>query len=409
MILNVTVENYKGIKNKVNLSSIASNKIKRASNVFSNLDSKNKALKSIAIIGANAAGKSSFLDAIETIQDFLWFPFRKNITKEDSYRDYIKSLSSDELKDFLVRFDTIELGIQHNTRKNDDTSICIDIYVPKRENNISGFYTYQLIYDKHYQKFGVKNEVLSFRKSYDSKRVKLLLNEKSIIESEASVTTIYKNNSSFVKNENINYIESFVNEMLYHTIFSKRLNEYSLINLAESDINLFNKLCNIADDKIKNVTIDYSDNSKVLKFWNSDNSFLYLDGLSDGTIKILGLGCDIINSLEKNDTLLFDEIDNGLHFSLSRFLIELNNTYDDNFSQIIFTTHSPLLATYLDTDQVYYIENINGLTVLNNIAYAIKTNVISKDRNFTKAYVDGLIINNPNIDKLFDFKKLLKK
>ena len=408
MILNVTVENYKGIKNKVNLSSIASNKIKRLSNVYSNLDTKNKALKSIAIIGANASGKSSFLDAIETIQDFLWFPFRKNITKEESYHDYIKSLSAEELKDFLIKFDTIELGIQHNTRKNDDTNLCIELYVPQRENNISGIYTYKLIYDKYYQKYGVKKESLSFRKTYDSKREKLLLNENYIMESEASVSTIYKNNSSFKKNENINYIESFVNEMLYHTTFSKRLNELSLIELAESNRELFNQLCNIADNKIKKVTIDYDDNSKILKFWNSDNSFLYLDELSNGTIKILALGCDIIDSLKENNTLLFDEIDNGMHFSLSRFLIELNNTYGSNFSQIIFSTHSPLLASYLDNDQVYYIENINGSTTLNNIAYAIKTNIISKDQNFTKAYIEGLIINNPDINKLLDFKNFLK-
>ena len=409
MILSVTVENFKGIKNEVRLSAIASNKIKRSSNVCSNLDDKNKALKSIAIIGANAAGKSSFLDAIETVQDFLWFPFRRNITKEDSYRNYIDSLSPEDLRDFLIRFDTPELGNQHNTKKNSYTNIIIEIYVPQRENNISGFYTYQLIYDQYYQKCGVKKEVLSFRKSYDSKRLKLLLNENDIIESEAAVSVVYKNNSSFVKNENINYIESFVDEMLFYTTFSKRLSESSLIDFAEENIKLFCKLCSIADNKIKKVTIDYDDNnSKILKFWNSTKSYLYLNDLSDGTVKILGLGCDIINSLENSETLLFDEIDNGLHFSLSRFLIELNNTFKNNFSQIIFTTHSPVLASYLDNDQVYFIETNSESTSLNSIAYAINNKIISKDQKFLRAYIDGLIINNPNTEELVNFKNMIK-
>lgn len=411
MILNITIDNFKGIKNPVSLSCIASNKIKRSSNVYTVLDKKNKALKNIAIVGANGAGKTSILDAVETVQDFLLFPYRKTFKKDESYKEYINSLSTEELKNFLLSFDTIELGKQHNTRSNKFTNITIDVFIPKRKKCISGFYTYQLIYDQYYKKYGVKKEVLMYRKTFDSKRIKLLLDENDIIESEAAVSVIYKNNSSFVKNENIEYIESFVNEILYHTNFSRRLNEITLIETAEKNLEIFTSLCNVADAKIKKVTIDYSadENEKILKFWNSENTYLLLEELSNGTRKTLAIGCDIINSLNDNDTLLLDEMDNGMHFALSRFLIELNNTYENNYSQIIFTTHSPLLAFYLDNDQVYYIETKNNKISLNNIAGAINSNVISKDQNLLKAFMDGLIISNPSNDKLFDFFNLLKK
>ena len=82
-----------------------------------------KILKNICLTGSNTSGKTSILNAIETIQDFLLFPYRKKITDEKNYTDFIKSMSPEELKNFLIKFNTLQLGEQNNLRQDEKTTI----------------------------------------------------------------------------------------------------------------------------------------------------------------------------------------------------------------------------------------------------------------------------------------------
>lgn len=411
MLLSLKIDNYKGVKREINISSIASNKIKRSNNDTSKIADNVKLLKNICLIGSNASGKTSILSAIETLQAFLMFPYRKKITNEKDYADFIENMSPEELKKFLIRFNTLELGEQNNLRKNEKTTIEIELYIPKRKNNIPGIYKYTLIYKDDYSKNGVLMEKLEYKKNINSKS-KIIGLGNNIIESEISTAILYENNDS--KNneisEFVDYFKTFFDEMIDYTSCIDKKAGANLFDVIKKNKEQFLSLTNIADEKIINITIDENNDKPQILFWNSNNTYLTFSQLSSGTKKVIILGSILLESLENNSLILIDEIELSLHPSLATFLINLNVSKDCNhFSQLIFTTHSPFVAFSLSNDQLYYINNKDEQYNVSNINSAIKNGIITKDKSPQKAWLEDLLIKNPDINKINNFLKTNKE
>ena len=184
MLLNIKIDNYKGVSNNINISCIASNKIKHSNNDISKISEKTKILKNICIIGSNASGKTSILNAIETVQDFLLFPHRKSISNNKDFDSFIKRMTPEELKKFSIDINTLKLGEQNNLRSKDKSTIVLELFIPKRKNNISGIYTYTLMYKSNYKESGVLLEKLEYKKNFDSKKNEVICLANNIIESE---------------------------------------------------------------------------------------------------------------------------------------------------------------------------------------------------------------------------------
>ena len=126
--------------------------------------------------------------------------------------------------------------------------------------------------------------------------------------------------------------------------------------------------------------------------------------LSSGTKKTIIIGSIILDSVKNNNLLLIDEIELSLHPSLASFLLSLNLVKDCNhFSQLIFTTHSPFIAFSMSNDQLYYISNKNNEYKIQNICSAINSGIITKDKNPQKAWVEDLLIKNPDANKIKNF------
>jgi len=411
MLLSLKIDNYKGVKREINISSIASNKIKRSNNDTSKIADNVKLLKNICLIGSNASGKTSILSAIETLQAFLMFPYRKKITNEKDYADFIENMSPEELKRFLIKFNTLELGEQNNLRKNEKTTIEIELYIPKRKNNIPGIYKYTLLYKDDYSKNGVLMEKLEYKKSINSKS-KIIGLGNNIIESEISTAILYENNDS--KNNEISifvdYFKTFFDEMIDYTSCIDKKAGANLFDIIKKNKEQFLSLTNIADEKIINITIDENNDKPQILFWNSNNTYLTFSQLSSGTKKVIILGSILLESLENNSLVLIDEIELSLHPSLATFLINLNVSKDCNhFSQLIFTTHSPFVAFSLSNDQLYYINNKDEQYNVSNINSAIKNGIITKDKSPQKAWLEDLLIKNPDINKINNFLKINKE
>ena len=114
MIISFKVNNFKGIEDEAIISTIASNKIKRSKNNCSNINDKIKLLKKICLIGCNGSGKTSFLLALQTLQEFISFPFRKKIDINDTeYSTVIQSMDENQLKSYLLKLNTLKLGEQN--------------------------------------------------------------------------------------------------------------------------------------------------------------------------------------------------------------------------------------------------------------------------------------------------------
>lgn len=100
-----------------------------------------------------------------------------------------------------------------------------------------------------------------------------------------------------------------------------------------------------ADKNINN--FDFDPSSKTINVWtvHSKSLPLPLNKLSFGTIKLLHLLSDSVDLFKNGGVMLVDEIENGLHLSIIKLLVEIYATKEINekTAQLIFTTHNPLI------------------------------------------------------------------
>ena len=124
---------------------------------------------------------------------------------------------------------------------------------------------------------------------------------------------------------------------------------------------------------------------------NANTYSLPFDHESDGTRLLFAYGPIILNALEKGRTIVVDELDNSLHPSLTRYLVELFNDPDvnRNHAQLIFNSHdiSLLKLDLFRRDQIYFVEkdNESGVTDL----YSLADYSPRKSENIQKGYLQG--------------------
>lgn len=122
---------------------------------------------------------------------------------------------------------------------------------------------------------------------------------------------------------------------------------------------------------------------------------------SDGTRRILNQFDTIIGSL-LGETVILDEIDNGIHDVLMKNIIM--SIKDEITGQLIITTHNTLLLEILPKENIYILStDYNGNKTINSIKeYGIK---IQKNNNARDLYFKGLFGGIPTTDYI-DFEEI---
>lgn len=118
---------------------------------------------------------------------------------------------------------------------------------------------------------------------------------------------------------------------------------------------------------------------------------LPFDSESDGTKLLFAYGPIIMEALEKGRTMVVDELDNSLHPSLAKYLIELFNDADvnRNGAQLIFNSHdvSLLDLELFRRDQIYFVEKDYDTGVTD--VYSLADFSPRKSENIQKGYLQG--------------------
>ena len=122
---------------------------------------------------------------------------------------------------------------------------------------------------------------------------------------------------------------------------------------------------------------------------------------SDGTRRILNQFDTIIGSL-LGETVILDEIDNGIHDVLMKNIIM--SIKDEITGQLIITTHNTLLLEVLPKENIYILStDRNGNKMINSIKeYGIK---IQKNNNARDLYFKGVFGGIPTTDYI-DFEEI---
>ena len=124
---------------------------------------------------------------------------------------------------------------------------------------------------------------------------------------------------------------------------------------------------------------------------NPKKFFLNLDVESLGTKQLFWLSPILKEVFEKGKTMVIDELDRSLHPFLVQFLVELFHTpeVNKNNAQLIFTTHDTTLLS-LNTfrrDQIYFVEK-DPHTAATEL-YSLDEFSVRKNENIEKGYLLG--------------------
>lgn len=123
---------------------------------------------------------------------------------------------------------------------------------------------------------------------------------------------------------------------------------------------------------------------------------------SEGTGKLLGVGSLILDALADGRTIIIDEFDARFHPNLTLKIVQLfnNSETNPNHAQLIFITHdaSLLKRARLRRDQICFVSKDRyGISSLTNL---IEYKGVRKDASYDKEYLNGTYAAVPYLDKI---------
>ncbi len=425
MILQFSVTNFRSIKEKVTLDFRPSSKFS-SGDLNENIIEENsdnlklQALKSMVIYGANASGKSNLLRALRALE-------------------YLVEYSSDFRLDQPIHF--YKPFSLCSKSKTEPTEFEIDFAAKNKTR-----YVYKIAFDKVKV---IREELYYYPDSPKSRKTLLFLRDENI---SIKFGTHYKGSRKFDLYPNqlvlsqagnrpiASLIEpyKFFSKYIYCSTFHDSRYDDALINsfgimLSQGSSTFrenLNKIIRAADAGVEEIIVKEYDETKfkfpenipqktkdeiVKKFRLRLNTIhnTYDDGElsgteafdlneeSTGTIKLIVVGGLILDALEDGSTLVIDELDKSLHPILTRMLIGLFNSTENNpnNAQLIIATHdvSLLDRDIFRLDQIIITnKDIEGVTTCQKLSSFTD---ISKVTPLEKWYMFGRFGGTPMLDE----------
>lgn len=424
MLLEFRVQNYRTFKEEAIFSMIASNydKSERESeNVGFDDKFKLRILKSAAIFGANASGKSKFVDALSFVRWFALNSFQSlKIGDPIPVNPHLLSHSSANQPSrfdlvFLQEGSIFRYGFEVNATR------VLKEWLYKRENRKE-----VLIFDRDGDE--ITAHPVLFRISKNEFFKPLIRSNCLLLSSaaQANDVNVEKIMQWFRKLRILSGIDSSFQEKM--TVVKSRNPEVKkkiLQFLTSADIGIVDfNVKSLSQDKTVEFdpTINPSGFVEVkslpsllggvttthLKFNEKNGSaeeieFSMVNDESGGTRKFFSLAYPIIEALTEGNTLVVDELDSGLHPNLAEKIVELFNSLGNSTgAQLIFNTHSSniLSSKLLRRDQVWFIEkDLFGAAKL----YSLSDIQVRKNDRFEKEYLEGRYGAIPYLAEMRDF------
>lgn len=434
VLIEYRVKNFMSFKDQIVLSMVADkNRELEETHVFKT--DNYKLLKTAAIFGANASGKTNFIESISFFNSL----FSKQ-TEADRLLENIPNFKLDDCSNkkpvsyeitFLLEGKRYRYGIEVNKG-----GICSEwlYFVPnrqeacyyKRENNEITFVGKYFEYKK----------ALEYIKPDLQRPFLYTLAQDSIKEFEWA-KSILEYLKFYIRSSNLP--ESFFTEMIQLELHKEKkfIGKEEVIDILKaadigiSDITITTKK-NSNDELLKEFVEYMKQKGKEIDteddFEQKLNTLMHhkkfnekgepagvekfpLVWESKGTQKFYSMLYPILYVLKLGGVLFIDEIESSLHHLLCVKIIELFNNKKTNpkNAQLIFTTHNTLLMApcILRRDQIYFFEkNRYGASKMYSL-YDIDLD-IRKDFNYTNNYLSGRFGAIPYLDS-FNISNEIKR
>lgn len=409
MIIEFSVSNFRSIYDKVTLSMVAAKltgKENTQDNIFEVERYKNlPLLKTAAIYGANAAGKSNLLKGISFFKEFLLnstdlklganiniIPFKLfEKAKDEPLTFEMDFIAVDGIR-YIYGFSITESEVTEERLVSFSTNKPTEIFVRKKRDPIK--FSSILKGHKKILEEQLQNNHLFLTKAANSNFEQLI----PVYLYFKDTLKIYLENTSKSLHTNLHSVDNLkfqakVVELLKiaDTGISSMSVKSSKVIITENRNVDFNELFQTF---VGHFTTDIEIQKPIL--WELSNE-------SDGTIKLFNFAAPIFVAIENGSVLIIDELNNSWHPLITEYIINLFNNKETNpkNAQLIFTTHdSSLLSKNLfRRDQMWFFEkDKRGMSKLFSLTDFDKKGV-RWNIPFDKWYLSGRFGAIPNIQK----------
>ena len=409
MLIEFTVGNYRSFKEPVTFSMVAAdlkgtNEPVDANNVFQ-VNDKLKLLKSAAIYGANASGKSNLARAMMFMRWFMINSSRQTQTTDKiQVEPFLLSLETEQEPSlFEIVIIIEEKQYRYGFEVTTDRVIAEWLFhVPKkRESELFSREKDKISMTKTFKADGIDKKTrhnalfLSVAAQFNVAIAEKILQE---FDHRISITSGL-NDENFsqytldclVSNIHTEEIIKFVQKLdlniktLEFDTFDKK--DIQFPKNAPDDFKQF-----FLNDTADGMIFVYALHNKFDAQGNiiSQELFDVAKQESEGTKKIVALSGFLIEVLKNGETMIIDEFDARLHPLISKAIIELFNSSESNpnNAQLIFMTHDTNLLDpkLFRRDQIWFTEkNRYGATDL----YSLAEYNVKNDASFESDYIKG--------------------
>lgn len=369
---------------------------------------KNKVVKTLAIYGKNASGKSNLISALYYFESFVYNQFFDAGNREDEvdFGDRMPNVkrSTFKLSEHTSNDSEFEILFSYNNRTFQYGFVIHDIPDEKKYRIKE---EWLLVDDKTV--FDRGQDTISFGKKYENE-LKDIDKQRSdrlyigVLDyfAEGEVKKIVDNFKDYLKNKfNVHFeliLEGSVKGFVSGVGFSKRIvedKEYrktieKFMKVADVGItglsieeNTDEKTKDRHPYEVKTIHDVYDDNGNVVRQEKFD-----LNMESSGTNRYFSFIQYILNIIEGGGVFIVDEMSARLHPILTKFIVDLFQGKMNKEAQLIFTTHDISLMNrkQFRRDEIAFVEKNNmGASSL----YTLADIKARSDASFSKDYMAG--------------------
>ena len=369
---------------------------------------KNKVVKTLAIYGKNASGKSNLISALYYFESFVYNQFFDAGNRDDEI----------DLGDRMpnVKRSTFKLG----EVANNDSEFEI-LFSQNNKTYQYGFVIHDLPKEKKYiikeewlsvddkMVFDRQQNIISFGKKYENELKKIDKQRQDRLYigvldyfAEGEVKNIVDEFKTYLKHKfNVHFeliLEGSVKGLVSGVSFSKRIVE------DEDYRRTVEKFIKVADVGIVGLSIEENKNEKMKEshpyevktihnVYNDAGEVIRkekfeLNMESSGTNRYFSFIQYILNIIEEGGVFIVDEMSARLHPILTKFIVDLFQGKMNKEAQLIFTTHDISLRNrkQFRRDEIAFVEkNEKGESSL----YTLADIKARSDASFAKDYMAG--------------------
>ncbi len=412
MIIQFTVGNFKVFKEKATLDM-------RATSISEHKDThlfyigKEKLLKSVAIYGKNASGKSKLVDALHAMRDFV-----------------ISSSKESQSNEPIEWVDAFRLN---TATRNQPSFFDIEFFM----DNIRYRYGFEVTKER------VEKEWLLERKKQkeyplflrigdefqiDDKRFKEGKTRKDFTRSNALFLSLVAQLNGELSQKIIAWFDNIVfahavcgrgddggnktEEFLYegkYKPFILSMLKNADVDIEDVEVSVFDKIKSTKTGKEIENDFEESLVTTYHKLFDEKNKFVELEGFdmyedeSSGTIRWFNLLGHFIDALINGKIIVSDEIDSRLHTFLVQSILRKFNAASNTKAQFICTVHDTNLqdSELLRRDQIYFVDKDKfGASTLYPLSDFKTRNDHNYEMNYLKGRYGGIPFINGSLNPL---------